>query len=156
MASLRKIEISRPWEGLEEARLRQWEASEGISLPDDYRTFLLETNGGRPKQRCFDYADESGPYTDGAIQAFHGIHGETYNRLDKIAETSKAVVPGSFLPIASDSFGNSICLGISGPERGKVYFFDEEGASDGEPEENRTHLHRIADSFREFLDVLKP
>jgi hypothetical protein len=59
------------------------------------------------------------------------------------------------MAIGEDPFGNSICLGVTGANRGKVYFFEGEGARDDDPEKNRAKLHRVADSFAAFLKLLE-
>jgi hypothetical protein len=53
------------------------------------------------------------------------------------------------IAIAGDSFGNQICIGISGPRCEHVYFWDHEHEDEGEPRYRNMHL--IARSFSELL-----
>lgn len=58
-----------------------------------------------------------------------------------------------------DPFGNAICLGISGNERGKVYFWDHEMEPDDDWDgrlETAGNVQLIADSFTEFVAGLAP
>jgi hypothetical protein len=156
MTAFRAITFTEGFGRLDESRLRSFEAAEGLTLPEDYRAFLLASNGGRPVECNFMYADETGPYTDGEVNVFYGLHDGRYARLDKMIRTARAVIPRDFMPIAGDSGGNEICLGISGPNFGKVYFWDHDGASDSNPEQSYKQMHRVADSFAEFLEKLQP
>lgn len=76
-------------------------------------------------------------------------------------------VPHSLLPIGGDGMGSLICLGTSGNELGKVYYWDHEN----EPLDDDTYeedfgqtiptevkfqnVYRIADSFDDFLERLE-
>jgi len=61
-------------------------------------------------------------------------------------------IPRDMIPIARDSFGNQICIGVSGPRCGYVYFWDHENEDEDEPTYRNMHL--VAKSFQEFLAQL--
>jgi hypothetical protein len=152
---MRKMELRDGFGPLTEERVVAFEQQLGTRLPEDYREFLLETNGGRPTvPAVFRYADRSGPYTDSVVNWFYGLHEGHHYRLDESLTYGRAVIPSELFAIADDPGGNSICLVATGPERGKVYFFVNDGAGDADPELNRKQLHRISDSFEAFLDGL--
>jgi hypothetical protein len=49
-------------------------------------------------------------------------------------------------------FGNQICIGVSGPRCGHVYFWDHEHEDEDEPTYGNMHL--VARSFSELLTTL--
>ncbi|MDH5640371.1 MAG: SMI1/KNR4 family protein [Nitrospira sp.] len=137
----------------------------GGRLPAAYRRFLLKYNGGRPKPY---YTHEL------ALSIFYGIKPtkKMYDLLVNCRRMQKWL-PKDVIPIGQDTFGNEICLAVKGKNRGKLYFWDHEGAPDGadmavkypmivfnegedEPEPTiwpgNPDLVLIADSFTEFLD----
>lgn len=139
---------------IDEVTVARFERRIGTRLPDDYRAFLLEHNGGKPKLRCFTFADRKGPYTDGAIRAFAGLGEPEYYDLEKLYGTyyEDGRVPGEVLPIAVDSFGNLVCLAVRGAHRGRVYFWDHERETDPATYLN---MDRVADSFSTFCSLLR-
>jgi hypothetical protein len=75
-------------------------------------------------------------------------------------------MPHTIIPIASDGGGDQICLGVSGSERGQVYYWDHHNEWDEEdyeedwgepmpPEEKFSNLTLVAGSFEEFLSRLE-
>lgn len=126
-----------------------FERRTGVTLPPQYRRWLLAHNGGRPDPSRFNYKGESGPYTDSLISLFFSLS-------DMEADITQFKVwqqrmPDELVPIADDPFGNRICIGTAGPHEGKVYFWDHEEEQD-EPTYDNCHL--LADSFEEFLNGL--
>jgi hypothetical protein len=65
-------------------------------------------------------------------------------------------VPVNTLPIAVDPGGNLVLIAVSGPETGKVYFWDHEVEGLEEDSASHRHLHLVAESFSEFLAKLAP
>jgi SMI1 / KNR4 family (SUKH-1)/Ankyrin repeats (3 copies) len=106
------------------ADLESFEQSLGTRLPEPYRLYLLEHNGG---------------HVDGAPQiaegGFYGIHGgPEWSRFPDLSQIRSGGFPEHLLPIADDPCGNYTCIVLSGPNRGAVCFWDHEcgpNASDG-------------------------
>jgi cell wall assembly regulator SMI1 len=138
--------------GLEEARLQKVEEDLGAALPEDYRAFLREHNGGSPDPGGFVFADAKGPYTDSVVAWFFGIHDEEFNNLEEFRADYRGRLLDDFVPIALDPFGNLICLGVRGEARGKVYFWDHEEETDPPSFAN---MNRVANSFSEFVSGLR-
>ncbi len=114
--------------GIEE-KIAAFENKHGIKLPEQYRNFLLKYNGGITPETEFKYKR-----TSSDIRAFYGI-GENidYYSFENVFETVlKGILPLSafiekgILPIAEDSWGNYITIGIDDENRGKVFFCDHE------------------------------
>jgi cell wall assembly regulator SMI1 len=137
-------------------RVAQAEATMGVVFPADYREFMLAHNGGKPSRRAFVYAEETGPYTDGAVRKFYPIDSSDKLGLEATHHTFLGYdpprMPRDVFPIADDSFGNQICICFSGPKCGYVYFWDHEHEAEDEPTYDNMHL--VAKSFSEFLDKL--
>lgn len=96
--------------GVSEA-VAQFEKNHDILLPEEYRTFLINYNGGNALQTSFKIKKESAD-----IRAFYGFENADYEYnfqyfLDH--EFLSEHIQAGYLPIAEDSFGNYILLGIS-------------------------------------------
>ncbi len=130
---------------------KYWE----IKIPKRYRDFLLEFNGGYPKERLeFSFKGSN----DGSVlSAFLGITPQEHNDLLNHLKIYNNRIPKNTLPIGYDTFGNLILIAAKGQDYGKIYFWDHEreaDASDGEVA-NYSNLTLIADSFEEFINGLK-
>ncbi|WP_010299799.1 SMI1/KNR4 family protein [Candidatus Odyssella thessalonicensis] len=147
-----KLENSSPTLSKEtlECLERFWE----FNLPKTYKVFLLEKNGGFPKEKHFNF---KGQDEGSVLQAFLGI---TLNEDLDLLETLKVYngrIPTWSFPIAYDTFGNLILLSVKGPDRGKIYFWDHEMEADPAQGEvpDYSNLTLIADSFNEFINNLR-
>jgi len=136
------------------ARVVALEARLGTSLPEEYRQFLLEFNGGRPSPACFRLASRTGPYSDSVVDWFLSVHDADESNIGTVLSWLEGRRPRALLPIAIDPGGNYVMLGIDGDVRGKVYFWDH----DREPqnEQDWSNIDLIADSFDAFLRGLTP
>src|ERR1700722_8832612 len=114
----------------------------GYTLPQNYRKFLLEYNGGEPSNKVFNFKDQ----TDGScLDTFFGIIKSFNDNILLKQQLSSIRVPENTLPVGNDTFGNLILLSVKGPDRGKVYFWDHEmEAAEGE-EPDYSNLTLIAD-----------
>jgi hypothetical protein len=124
-----------------------------FSLPDSYKIFLLEKNGGYPEKKYFDFKNQD----DGSVlQGFLGITPKEHLNLLETLKIYSGRIPTWSFPIAYDTFGNLILISVKGPDRGKIYFWDHELEAD--PAQGETpdysNLTLIADSFDEFINGL--
>ena len=131
------------------------EQSLGTRFPDTYRAMLIDYGGDIFfGNGAIFYPDVRTPWNDtgdGAldIQAFYGV-GDFHTTLQSmIRDLVGEQIPRWLIPIGEASFGNQLCLGIAGKDRGAVYFWDHEY-------EEGTGLYRIAASFDDFLKMLEP
>jgi hypothetical protein len=140
-----KVEQPNPYGALEEGALGAFERSLKERLPETYRQHLLSYNGGKWEPKCFVISEKEG---ESSVHGVYGLHGGPgYCRLDAIRETFSDRIPKDLLAIACDSFGNQICIGISGKWRDAIYFWNHEVVG------NKS-LTRIADSFDNFIGSL--
>lgn len=147
---------------LRPGQLESLEAQFGQPLPDDYRAFMLQHNGGTPNRRFFKYK----------ASAEYPNYVSRFCFLDKhLADPSPDAPSGSLssmlflhrnenlhrdcIPIGEDDTGDPILLGLKGRRRGKVSLqIIIEGADLIELEPG-PDVFPLAKSFSEFLDGLK-
>lgn len=98
----------------------------GAHLPETYRRFLREHNGGQPTPDVVDVDGLPGSPTD--IQVFFGI-GCTVesSEIEWNRRTFSGRIPSRMLPIACDSGGGLFCLSLSGQDSGSVIYVDAQG-----------------------------
>ena len=102
-----------------EAETAAFEAQYGITLPEQYRRFLLKYNGGdTPKTK---FRSEQGSFD---IRAFYGI-GVPHFSLTEIRDPER-FLKRNLLPVACDFSGNHIAVVLSGRDAGKICFLDHE------------------------------
>jgi hypothetical protein len=136
-----------------EARVTAFERQLGTPLPDDYRSFLLLYNGGKPTPSGFRLRRRSGPYTDSLVQSLDALHDARLCNLERRVDRLRNRMPREVISIGCDPGGNSICLGISGDRRGQIWFWDHER----EPEvPDWSNLDLVAPSFDAFMRGLSP
>lgn len=143
-----------------DAQIRAFEQSYGHPLPDDYRQFLLDVNGGS---------------LDGANCEFDlGVVNRLFS-LDDIdddddsrdlatrSNDERASLPSrDLLFIGHDDGGNSLLLALAGDHRGEVWFMltgDDARPDDANPRvlwHDRRDMRKVADSFEQFLRSLRP
>src|SRR5580658_1299073 len=103
--------------------LRQFETLLGERLPEDYREFLIQCNGGYARGYVqFRGPTPEGHSADACVNHIGGFRNESYFSLEASREnyqTDDLRIPRELLWIADDPFGNAICLGISGEHRGR-------------------------------------
>lgn len=160
--------IRDPLAPMPEAEIADLERSLAARLPEGYRSFLA-TYGSTAFEQYTDFetlkpmrpwlSQETGWHFD----LFYGAAASLYTIKDRI-KCYQDRMPETLLPIGGDGGGNQICLGIAGPERGRIYFWDHEDEWDEEdytsrgkpipPDLKFQNVHLIANSFEEFLDQM--
>ncbi len=151
------VQISRSKPPVAAEEVLRAENTIGESLPEDYKRFLLEHNGGRPVPAGFPIRWNKPELARGAefgmVGDFYAIYeGKPVNLLEGFRSHGTRIPKGA-IAIARDPGGNLILLGLSGEHRGKVFFW----LHDMDPEYDETafeNLGVIANSFDEFLQSL--
>jgi len=124
--------------------IAQLEGRIGHSLPDDYRQYLLQQDGGRidNNTRAVDTVFSLGDVPDYA------------SMWDKLG-TYQERVPSWLLPVADDSTGNLYAISVRPDDYGSVWFWDhEEEADEGDPP-SEDNITRTAQNWAVFLDSLQ-
>ena len=122
-----------------EKTVSEFEEKYNLTLPDSYRLFLIRYNGGDTPDTEFRINRE-----DSDVRAFYGIGNVTYS-FDKIHDLELLLKKG-YLPIANDSFGNYIAIGISTDETGQIFFLDHE---------KQYRAKKLTDTFKMFIQKCK-
>lgn len=123
--------------------LVQFEKQYEFILPEGYRNFLLKYNGGNTLQTSFKIKKESSD-----IRAFYGFENADYEYNFQYLidhDFLSDYIEVDYLPIAEDSFGNYILLGIAEQNYNQVVFFDHE----------KQKIIPLHVSFKEFLGSIK-
>ncbi|MDI1449639.1 SMI1/KNR4 family protein [Polyangium sp. 6x1] len=132
-------------EPLSEQSLQELEEKLGVRLPEPYRRFLQEYNGGRPEPDILDIA--GAPFVGADVHELFSVGSECksgdllWNKeifSDRIAD--------HLLPIGDDSGGSLYGIVTKGEERGYVYYFDYYAS--WEP-------YFVASDFDSFLQQLR-
>lgn len=122
--------------------LEAFEQKIGSRLPDEYREFLLTHNGGVPEPAHFlapddPFESDDSPMSEREILCFFALHSQKWSTntpegtrgfpLQAAWKDFNREQPESgLLPIGQDWSGSCICVGLTGAERGKIYFYDHE------------------------------
>jgi hypothetical protein len=147
-----KIKQSNPFGALSQRSLDAFEQQRSLRLPEDYRRFLLEHNGGDPApSNVIDFFEGNRPNSSD-VQFMFGIHdGEYWASIEWHLDTLKGRVVEEGLPIAGDSGGNAYVLITRGEREGQVFFWDHERETDPPSYQNMSY---VAASFTEFAQKL--
>jgi hypothetical protein len=130
-----------------EIDIQRLEQRRSMTLPSDYRRFLLLRNGGRPERDLF-FASESKSNLVARINFFLSIGDpdDAYD-LDRTLDAVADRIEKGFLPIAVTWRGNYICLEVERDCAGHILFWDGHMLK-GE------NVYPIANSFTEFIESL--
>lgn len=121
-----------------EERIIDIERRYEIILPMQYKNFLHKYNGGYTPKTKFEVGKISSD-----LRGFFGI-GDVKLSLDDVELGD--CLEKNFFPIACDSSGNYIMLGLSNDDAGKIYFCDHEK---GNKEEY------ITENLKKFIECCK-
>jgi len=136
---------------MDREELTAFETDIGAKLPPDHAAFLLEIGGASFLRVCVTPIQTRDDYGD--IEIFEVLYAGRANTpydlpydLWSARENYADCLPDSMIPIGENPFGDQFCIGIKGPNRGKVYFWSHD--------DGKTYL--TADSFTDFLNRLRP
>jgi hypothetical protein len=141
-----------------EVQIRAFEQSYGHPLPDDYRQFLLDVNGGQPtRANCeFDH---------GVVNNLFSLEDTEDDSSDLAARAtwSRPMLPSpDLLFIGHDDGGARLLLALAGEHRGEVWFMltgDDARPDDANPRVEwfkRRDMRKLADNFAQFMGSLRP
>jgi hypothetical protein len=146
-----------------EASVRRFEHQIGHDLPEDYRRFLLEVNGGRTSEMHCTFVMQRGHRKDETtLNTLHSLDDSDEDH-DLAAHQlfRREDYPENGLRIGYDDGGSALVLILSGPRRGELWMLDQvdprpTGSNPRVEWFDRRDVWRIAESFREFMDSLRP
>lgn len=132
---------------LAESEVAAFEKDLGTTLPEGYRQFLLEHNGGRPEPDVIDIEGLPGGSAD--VQVFFGLGCSIESsNLDWNLAMFRTQFHEDLLPIACDSGGCIYCISIHGARCGSIVYCDFI--------ESKVTYYSVAPSFEGMLKKLRP
>jgi len=146
------IRLTESGRKLNDADLLEVERRYQIQLPADYKSFLLQFNGGSPDKPLFRIKGKRA-YGE-CVHYFLSMSDDPDISFHKYYERYKGEnnrVPKDIIPVAFDPGGNLICLSVGSKNFGKVYFWDHESET-SDRNLRGEDLRLISDSFQEFTD----
>lgn len=120
-------------------------------LPEDYKKFLLENNGGQPVPPFFPIAgSKENPFS--LVHEFFGLfRARNSSDLRWNYNIYFRRLPSELIAIATDDSGNKICISVRKKDYGSIFFWDHEYEGKYELE---TSIIKIARDFTDFLGIL--
>ena len=119
-------------------RVKEMEKKYNISLPNHYRYFLCKYNGGYTPKTKFKVGRISSD-----IRGFYGIGNV---KLSFNAVGLKEWIDKGFLPMAIDSFGNYLVIGVDNDSSEKIFFCNHEAGN---------KMECIAENLKVFFKYCK-
>ena len=129
-----------------------------LELPQDYKYFLLNHNGGMPKIRRFKTKNEK------HVSSFKFIMPLTKDAKDENVKHNLEYcylrfifmkkMPDNMIPFGEDPREDILCLSIKGDDYGSVYYWDRENELVFKQPASECY-HLIAKTFNEFLAGLR-
>ena len=128
----------------------------GHPLPDDYRKFLIACNGGFVGGSLwYKGVDPEGDEIEAGLHHIAGFREEPYLSINGAIDNLGGRIPSDLLYIHDDPFGNAILIGLTGDQKGRIYFWDhEEEAWDDDldfGDDDSDGLLLLANSFTEYV-----
>ncbi|MEC9291416.1 MAG: SMI1/KNR4 family protein [Pseudomonadota bacterium] len=139
-----------------ETALERLESKVGHIHAEDYRDFILSSNGASPKDEWSNF-NFKGSENGSELLMFFSLISSVDNAsrtLEWNLSTLSNRIPSNFLPIGEDSGGNCLLLGLAPEQLGEVWFWDHEEEADAGEEPDMSNMILVADSFKEFMEGL--
>ena len=142
--------------------LAAFEKKMGFSLPAEYRSFLLHSNGGIPQPDRFAFTiedpDDGSRHSHKAtVQRFYPAmpiqspRGELASVESLYKDLTECGLPRWLVPIAGvedDMDGGTLCIAVRAKGQGRIYYWPEQ-------ELGLDICHRVANSLSAFLALLR-
>jgi hypothetical protein len=144
---MKMTKIISPYRKLTLNDIEEFERRNNVILPNKYKRFMLENNGGKPEPHIFKISDEQG---ESGVTSFYTIDdGPRYDQLERYIDIYIDRLPRGFIPIGDDPGGNLICLGINEEFHDRVYFWDHE-----EENGDMSNMYFLANNIFDFINDL--
>jgi hypothetical protein len=128
--------------------LTEFEKTNKIDLPQDYKKFLLTYNGGEPLKNT-----NQTPST--VVRYVLGMHNGDYDSsLYKYIDMFGKRLPFSTFPIATDPLGNLFIMSMHPDNYGQIFFWEHEGEPEIQDGHYIDNISFVAWSFNEFISKL--
>lgn len=146
MATLRK-----PGPTIDEADILALATKVGV-LPNDYRSFLLASNGGVPEEQQIPVPSDIKIQVKGFFSLGDTTSGDL--SMTRALDTWAGRYPDGYVPVALCEGSNLLLMATGDEHAGRVVYWDHDGEADeGEPART-DNLTPVADSFTALLEAL--
>lgn len=142
--------------------VRRYERELGHELPEDYRQFLVDVNGGQPAlERSVFHLRKDRSILNNLLSLNDPDEGNDLATAQRLSGYSRNDLPKEALTIGYDAGGSRVLLILAGPHRGEVWFLDlgnprPIGSNPRVEWFDRRDVCKLADSFAAFVSSLKP
>lgn len=116
------------YDAVSEHDLRLLEKEIGAPLPNEYRQFILSTNGGEFSPGV-EFRSAEGEFLSG-LNRFYGIGPNAEDELGWVYRTLKPYLPAGLLPIGIDIGGTETCIMVTGENVGSIWIWHPHGDDD--------------------------
>lgn len=132
-----------------EPLVREYEARFALTLPADYREFLVHHGGVTGLARCT-FLEPTPCGTDSLIDRFYGFTGS--DRDDNVGEVTELIEGAPDVVALGDNQGGGMFwLKCSGGDCGHVYLHDHEQRASWPDERFYERFSNLSDSIRDYL-----
>jgi hypothetical protein len=122
-----------------------------VKLPENYRGFLLRTNGGKPHPDFFPIQEHK-TLTFGRIESFFGIGRPLRSsNVDWAYKMLIGQLPPYHFPIAGTATEDVICLSLGRIDEGRIFFWEKDDARLSAGYDN---AYVVAGNFDKFLEAI--
>ena len=136
---------------VKEEEILKLEDEIGFTLPNDYKEFLINFNGGVPEVKYSTFTLNELEENIG-LQVLYGLDLEENLDLREWYEEYEDDLLDDCL-IIGHGIGFGFIVLVNSPEVSGVYFWDNSFELDNSSEDE--NIYKISDSFRQFIDELK-
>lgn len=134
-----------------EETVRNFEQHIGFSLPDDYKQFLIEYNGGTPQVRNSTFTVEALSEII-PLDVLYGLGIDSEMDLQDWNDEYRSDLLSNSIVIGRDP-GTGMVVLINDAEIKGVFYWDQSLFFNQSNEEE--NVYKICDSFKEFINQLK-
>lgn len=110
---------------ISEEDIRSVESRLAVVFPGDFRTFIIEHNGARPRPNTIDIPGKREVVMERLVRLDAG----SKENVTSVATAVRKLRQGNLVPFASDPFGNLFCFQYAGKVASAVVFWDHESGS---------------------------
>lgn len=130
----------------------------GKQLPEDYKAFLLEFNGGEPIECAIDFDGEKIKISGATVATFFEVSDDISYGIQPSAEKHSDLVPEDCIVIATTPAGNLFFLSLRDDSFGQVFYKDHEieGISEFLPSQEQLpeNIVFVSVDFGDFIERL--
>lgn len=142
------LEKSNPYGPINPKDIVEFEEDNEVSLPDDYKEFLLEHNGGHPEPSALPAFGTDVNWLFGMVEE------PAWASLFHALAVYEGRIPSWYMPIGTDSGGNLYIMSLYEENKGVIALWWHEDEAPTNGSDYFDNLTPVADSFSEFAALL--